>query len=214
MDSGMETSDSRAFLDTCADLFSLVLCLRESDDLANPDAVYNRIVDILAPLEIEEKPRDLKEYAIYALVGFIDETIGWRSRLELRFFGTNVAGDDFFKYLERIKETQSRDGVLEVYYLCLVLGFEGRYAARPERLQGYIEDIRRELDTRIVEKLSPDGARPKESLQRRRSRIPRWLPWVVALAGVGVVILLLILLRIRISRLATSVVSRILGFLR
>ena len=226
MRSKTNDSDSQAFLDVCADLFALVLCLRKLDDIENPSGLYQDMVSRISPLGVEERPRDPKGYAIYALVGFIDETMAlkrnlrWESRLEMTFFGTNTAGNDFFTYLDKMMETQANQptgGALEVYYLCLVLGFEGELAGgsetRRSRRQKYIDDVQRLIDPGIVEMLSPHGERPQETIERKRSHTPRWLPWAVTGGCVAIMIFLLIFLRVRIGYWAAGVINRIQSFL-
>lgn len=78
----------------------------------------------------------------FAVVGFLDESIlnsqnaifgDWpRKPLQEELFGTHMAGEVFFQNLEKLLVREdSRDlaDVLEVHYLCLLLGFRGRYSA-------------------------------------------------------------------------------------
>jgi len=77
----------------------------------------------------------------FAVVALLDETIlnssnpafrDWAQKpLQLDIYGTGHAGETFFEYLKAIlQRRQSRATVdlLEVYLLCLVLGFRGRYS--------------------------------------------------------------------------------------
>jgi type VI secretion system protein ImpK len=79
--------------------------------------------------------------ATLAVVGFLDETIlnlqnpvfaNWlRKPLQEELFGTHMAGEVFFQNLQMLLgRTDSADlgDVLEVYYLCLLLGYGGRYS--------------------------------------------------------------------------------------
>ncbi len=79
--------------------------------------------------------------ATLAVVGFLDETIlnlqnplfaNWpRQPLQEELFGTHMAGEVFFQNLqELLTRNNSMDlaDVLEVHYLCLLLGFSGRYS--------------------------------------------------------------------------------------
>lgn len=79
--------------------------------------------------------------ATLAVVGFLDETIlnlqnplfaNWpRQPLQEELFGTHMAGEVFFQNLqELLTRNNSVDlaDVLEVHYLCLLLGFSGRYS--------------------------------------------------------------------------------------
>jgi type VI secretion system protein ImpK len=79
--------------------------------------------------------------ATLALVGFLDESIlnlrnpmfaDWpRKPLQEELFGIHMAGEIFFRNLEQLMgRTDSADlaDLLEVHYLCLLLGFGGRYS--------------------------------------------------------------------------------------
>jgi len=79
--------------------------------------------------------------ATLALVGFLDESVlnlrnpmfaDWpRKPLQEELFGIHMAGEIFFRNLEALMgRSDSGDlaDVLEVHYLCLLLGFGGRYS--------------------------------------------------------------------------------------
>jgi type VI secretion system protein ImpK len=79
--------------------------------------------------------------ATVAVVAFLDESIltsqnpvfsDWsRMSLQQELFGHNVAGESFYENLDALqKRSDSADlaDVLELYCLCLLLGFRGRYA--------------------------------------------------------------------------------------
>lgn len=80
-------------------------------------------------------PRDEYDQARFALCAWIDEAIlssGWQQKnrwlndqLQRLYYNTTDAGEEFFERLANVGLHQ-RD-VREVYYLCLALGFTGRY---------------------------------------------------------------------------------------
>lgn len=85
-------------------------------------------------------PDDIK-MATLAMVGFLDESIlnmrnpmfaDWpRKPLQEELFGIHMAGEVFFQNLDKLLARQdSADlaDILEVHYLCLLLGFRGRYS--------------------------------------------------------------------------------------
>jgi len=105
----------------------------------------------------------LVQDAEFAVVAFLDETIlsskdpkaeEWRKRpLNIELYGQAIAGDVFFDKLAEIElrsDCPELADLLEVYLLCLLLGFEGRYAPplrgeafrMMERLRYRIESIR------------------------------------------------------------------------
>jgi type VI secretion system protein ImpK len=86
-------------------------------------------------------PTEYIKMSTLAVVGFLDETIltlqnqlfaNWpRQPLQEELFGNQLAGEVFFQNLqELLGRSDSADlaDVLEVHYLCLLLGFTGRYS--------------------------------------------------------------------------------------
>ena len=76
------------------------------------------------------------------MVAFLDESVlsfrnpvfaNWpRLPLQAELFGHQLAGEIFFQELQKTlnrSDSQETADLLEVYYLCLLLGFKGRYAA-------------------------------------------------------------------------------------
>jgi len=83
-------------------------------------------------------PEDIVE-AQYAIVALIDELLArvhgwpgqaeWRTRpLQLIRFNENTAGENFFRRLETLEGQPHRAHVLQIYFLCMAVGFQGRYA--------------------------------------------------------------------------------------
>jgi type VI secretion system protein ImpK len=79
--------------------------------------------------------------ATLAVIGFLDETIlnlqnplfaNWpRKPLQEELFGTHMAGEVFFQNLQELlgrNDSEDLADVLEVHYLCLLLGYRGRYS--------------------------------------------------------------------------------------
>jgi type VI secretion system protein ImpK len=83
-------------------------------------------------------PEDIAD-ASYALAALLDELLvqsgQWPGRsewqaspLQYAYFHENTAGDGFFRRAESLMQQPHRAHVLLVYFLCLALGFQGRYA--------------------------------------------------------------------------------------
>jgi type VI secretion system protein ImpK len=85
---------------------------------------------------------DEVKLAIYAIVVFLDESIlnsplpalaGWsRKPLQEELFGEHMGGEVFFENLRTLigrQDSEELADVLEVYQLCLLLGFRGRHGA-------------------------------------------------------------------------------------
>ena len=83
-------------------------------------------------------PADEIEEARFALVAWADETLlrrEWSGRLEWQqqplqteIYRSTHAGNEFFDHLARLRPEQS--SAREIYFLTLVLGFEGQYAGQ------------------------------------------------------------------------------------
>jgi len=122
-----------------------------------------------------------------------DFRMDWMSRpLQLEFYGNNRAGEEFFERMEKLRMgTEDKLKVLEVYYVCLQLGFEGAYKVKGlEQLKALIVDIRAQLEdasgiANIV--LSENGA-PSEGFVMK---VGRNLPyWVIFAIGISLVMFL------------------------
>lgn len=74
----------------------------------------------------------------FALASFVDETVltnnfplrdEWEKyALQLELFGEQLAGNKFFEKLDAmLKQIEVTQDAVEIYYLCMLLGFKGRY---------------------------------------------------------------------------------------
>lgn len=84
---------------------------------------------------------DVNQLAFFAVVAFLDESVlkmqnptfaDWAQRpLQEEMFGHNRAGEVFFDHLHTVlmrQDSADTADCLEVYCLCLLLGFKGKYA--------------------------------------------------------------------------------------
>lgn len=114
------------------------------------------------------------------------------SPLQFRHFGVHLAGEGFFDKIETLRADVKRNlDVLEVYHLCLALGFEGKFAAADAKDQlRYLantlgQDIARYRKT--PKALSPDWALPDQVSQMLRHEVPVWVYLaLIALVCLGV----------------------------
>ncbi|KQV85038.1 type VI secretion system protein ImpK [Massilia sp. Root351] len=141
------------------------------------------------------------EAAKYAYCAALDETIlasgfpirgPWERRpLQLRVFGDQLAGEHFF---DRLEDLRAKGGVrlqaLQVFHLCLLLGFKGKYALDSS-------DKLACLTARLGDEIShikgrsrgfaPRAERPDQVAHKLRSDVPLWtLAAVFSLAALGV----------------------------
>jgi type VI secretion system protein ImpK len=114
------------------------------------------------------------------------------SPLQFRHFGVHLAGEGFFDKIETLRADVKRNlDVLEVYHLCLALGFEGKFSVADGKDQlRYLantlgQDIARYRKT--PKALSPDWALPDQVSQMLRHEVPVWIYLaVIALVCLGV----------------------------
>src|SRR5271165_828830 len=137
--------------------------------LSDPVAFRRRIKEALQDVQKEAalagySAREIRD-AESAVVALLDETVlslhdpardRWASQpLSVELYGDANAGEVFFDRLDELRGETDSPGLadlLEVYLLCLLLGFEGRYSgpARAEaqliadRLRSRIEGVRKE----------------------------------------------------------------------
>jgi type VI secretion system protein ImpK len=140
-------------------------------------------------------PEDVKQ-VIFGVVAFLDESVlssgnpvfaNWpRLPLQAELFGNQLAGEIFFQELQKTlnrSDSQETADLLEVYYLCLLLGFKGRYAAGGDLrsiMSAMQEKIRRVRGP--AGPLSPRGSIPADAVRLAHSdRWSRRLAWTAVI---------------------------------
>lgn len=141
-------------------------------------------------------PADYVKYATFVTVAFLDESVlnshnpifgDWhRKPLQEELFGNQLAGEVVFQYLDQLlsaSDSQDLADLLEVYQLCLLLGFCGRYSVgnRGElahRINQVSDKIRRIRGR--VGPLSPSWQLPQETVRAMKD------PWVKRLGIIAI----------------------------
>jgi type VI secretion system protein ImpK len=135
-------------------------------------------------------------FATFAMVAFLDESIlnsrnplfaDWpRKPLQEELFGTHVAGEVFFQNLQKVlggNDSAALADVLEVQYLCMLLGYAGRFTGgsrgdRESPMSAAREKIRRIRGP--MRELSPAWSLPPEAEPRTKDPWLRRLAWMTA----------------------------------
>jgi type VI secretion system protein ImpK len=170
-------------------------------------------------LELGLSREDILEIS-YAIVALADEVAiyaggnlrqYWMSKpLQLQYFNTNTAGEDFFVRVAALRQDARRVEVVRVYYMCLVLGIPGEVprARRRGRARGHHRSARggpgqgRALGP---ETLSVHGDRPAGEV---RAGTRQELPLVaLAVGAVAIALVLYVGLRISLSSEVSSVLT-------
>ena len=146
--------------DAFASVFALILQLRSTSDFGDPASLRERAEALLDRAVAQARatgadPVDVRE-AEFGLVAFLDEAVltsewagrdGWAAHpLQLSRYDRYDAGEAFFDRLRQLMTEGGRDEVLEVYYLCIALGYKGRYQIHGREVLGQlVEDLKGRL---------------------------------------------------------------------
>jgi type VI secretion system protein ImpK len=131
--------------------------------------------------------------AAFAVIAFLDESVlassnpvfsTW-SRLPFQeeLFGHHMGGEAFFQYAQQLlgrRDSAETADILEVFYLCLLLGYRGRYGVgNAGELRAIMDSIRDKIHRvrGAGTAISPQWVVPNEAVARKRSD-----PWVQRLA--------------------------------
>ena len=220
-------STSQTMYWVCSDVLSLILQLRNSRDLPAPDILQRRVLGLFETMMQNGREARIPEQdmvdAKYALAAFADEVIyhstwpgktQWLSNpLQLQFFQLNTAGDGFFVNLDNLHGQRGRSHVAQIYFLCLALGFQGKYRLRQqEGLAAVVEGLGNyiALSEGGGEVLAPNAERKDGG----GGAVRRELPFLaIALGFFVAALLVVIVLRLIIGSNADSVSDGILKLL-
>jgi type VI secretion system protein ImpK len=200
------------------EIFTVIVRIRSNRQAARDAASFRAHVKRLVAAADEEARRggydgDSVRLAVYAVVAFLDEAVlnstepmfaDWpRQPLQEEVFGDHMAGETFFRNLSELlgrTDSEALADLLEVYQLCLVLGFRGRFAAGGE---GEIHRFTSLVDDRLSRirgghpPLAPRAGLPAgESVPRARDP---WVRRLVVAAGILAVVALAAYLAFRLS---------------
>jgi len=194
MVNGPMPNKKKTLADISSESLMLILQLRATNDYGDPSMLKPKAVEMFDGFEQNSRSLGIDNEKIrqakFALVAFLDETIissNWQRKdewlsepLQIKLFDTFNAGEEFFTNLHNLRQrASSNKDVLEVYYLCLTLGFKGMYQLQsPETLRRIVDDLNLELHPELynaIDSISPNG-KPKENfIQIVRGGIPFWI---------------------------------------
>jgi type VI secretion system protein ImpK len=147
--------------------------------------------------QLEDERLDPRGYAQYAAVALVDETVmnsdwqgaeQWRREpLQVHYYDNNLAGEHFFARLDELR-SGADDDLLEVYFICLCAGFQGRFRDEAAELQSRRRKLFQQLrapDLRDEKNLSEEAYGRNLERSIVRSRFPLWwvAPFVLGAAG-------------------------------
>lgn len=193
----------RTLVDLMYDGFYLLFLLKNRNPPQDAAVFTERVKDFLDKFEREAKKLQVSPDEIYAakyaFCAAVDETVlasqfnirsSWeRQPLQLVFFRDQLAGENFFVMLESLRQQgAARLQALEVFHLCLLLGFQGKYLLEgPEKL-GYLTSRLGDEIAHLKGKraqFAPFWMLPDQIKHLLKNEIPLWIiVSVFALVGV------------------------------
>jgi type VI secretion system protein ImpK len=193
------------------EVFTAIVRLRYNrQPVTNAESFRNQLKQALQRADQEArsggyKPEDVRQ-VLFAVVAFLDESVlssknpifaDWpRLPLQTELFGHQIAGEVVFQELQKtLARPDSPEGsdVLEVYALCLLLGFRGRYAAGGA---GDLQSLVSAIQEKIRRVRGPSGPlAPRGLLPSDAIRVAHSDPWQrrLAIAAFSVLGLALVL---------------------
>jgi len=164
------TSENLAL--TYQEVFTAIERLRSGRQaVADANTFRQQVREALSAAENDSRklgyaPEEIR-LSTFALVAFLDESIlnlqnpvfqDWaRKPLQEEYFGGHNAGEIFFNNLQRLmtqNDSPTLADVLEVYQLCILLGYGGRYSLGA---RGELQSVRDGVDQRIRRIRGPRG---------------------------------------------------------
>lgn len=220
----VEVTRNTSLSDICAEALAFAVQLRRAAE-PKVDALRTHVRKLFTEIDqagsIAGTDAAAVQAARYALAAFLDEVVlssnwsiraDWAGRpLQMEYFNDATAGEEFYRKLDALRGSgdASRRQALEVYGLCLGLGFRGRYSgmAGLEEIKQIRARIHQELTggEQAAAPLSPHW-QAEEKLPQIVERIPSWL---VAAVAAGVLLLLVLVLRLMLNSTENGLVQTI-----
>lgn len=186
-------SEPRSLLDLLYGGFYMMFLLRNGHAPTDIENFRDRVKRLLGRVDRGAQKLGLPTEDVFrskfAFCALLDEIVlrskfsirdAWeRKPLQLELFGEHIAGERFFQYLEELRNGGARHiQALEVYHMCLLLGFEGQHALDGSEKLGYITgrlgDEIIHLQGRRAE-FAPHWAPPDQIANKLRREVPLWV---------------------------------------
>jgi type VI secretion system protein ImpK len=193
-------------IEAAAPLLQLLGRLRNTYSQPNPAELRERAIQQVRAFEQAGRnagvPMEQIRPAHYALCASLDDVVlntpwgssgAWAAGSLVSTFHQEVrSGERFFDLLGQLRQNPGTFlPVLELMYLCLSLGFQGRYRLSP-RGPGELERLREDLYTIIARQrqapdptLSPHWQGVASPYRPARATVPTWVMGATALAAIG-----------------------------
>lgn len=186
-------STAHSLMDLMYDGFYVLFMLKNRCAPQDEASFSSKIVEFLDNFERSAKKLGVSADDIhaskYAFCAAVDEIIlrsqfnirvKWERRpLQLALFGDHLAGENFFVRLEELRARGTAHvQALEVFHMCLLLGFEGKYIIEGAEKLNYLtarlgDEIAHMKGKRTS--FAPHWARPDQIINKLRNDVPLWV---------------------------------------
>jgi type VI secretion system protein ImpK len=191
--SGSSSREARSLMDLMYDGFYLLFLLKAKQGPSDAESFRAHIKEFLISVErgankLGSSAEDV-HLCKYAFCATVDEVIlmsqfsvrdSWqRQPLQLQFFGEQLAGEQFFVKLEALRrEGAARIQILEVFHMCLLLGFQGKYILEGSEKLSYLtarlgDEIAHLKGSRAA--FAPHWAAPDRVVNKLKNDVPLWV---------------------------------------
>ncbi len=199
-----QNQTARTLVDLMHDGFYLLLLLKNRYVPSDAEQFSAQLMRLLDGFERSARRLDVSAEDVYAakyaFCAAVDETIlssdmpireTWeRSPLQLILFGDQLAGENFYTELEEVRRRgEASVQALEVFYMCLLIGFQGKYMLDGKEKLNYLIAT---LDKEIVHLkgkralFAPHWRAPDNIRHMMKADVPMWVIGS-ALAFLGIV---------------------------
>jgi len=185
--------DATTLLDLMYDGFYLLFLLKGKHPPQDAEIFRDRIKQFLTQFErgasrLHASAQDI--YACkYAFCATVDEAMlmsGFKAReswqrlpLQVQFFGDQLAGELFFERLEELRsQGAARIQALEVFHMCLLLGFQGKYLLEGSEKLNYLTARLGDEIARMrgqSKGFAPHWAAPDRVRHQLKNEVPLWV---------------------------------------
>lgn len=168
-----ELAAASSLLAAANPLLMMLKTLRTASAPGNVVDLRSRLIEMLTEFDAESTRRQIPELergiASYALCAVIDEcvqttpwggTANWAQQsLLIHFHRENWGGAKFFELLNRVANTPAKyQSLLELFYVCLALGFMGRFHLEGSVGRQSLSDLREKV-YQLIRQARPEADR-------------------------------------------------------
>jgi type VI secretion system protein ImpK len=191
--SSSASREARTLMDLMYDGFYLLFLLRAKQGPSDAEAFRGQINDFLTGVERDATKLGTSTKDIhlckYAFCATVDEVIlmsqfrareAWQLQpLQLQLFGEQLAGERFFERLENLRsQGAERIQILEVFHMCLLMGFQGKYIIEGSEKLNYLtarlgDEIAHLKGSRAG--FAPHALAPDRVVHRLKNDVPLWV---------------------------------------